>query len=121
MRRKLGATVLGATVLGAMLIAASAAQADPIEGRWKTESGSTAEIAACGNAYCITLKSGEHAGMQIGRFQATGEGKYEGKVTDPANDKTYNGKGSLSGDDSFTMKGCVLGGLFCRGETWSRM
>lgn len=110
----------GLPLVAAALIAATAAYADPIEGKWKTQSGNTARIADCGNAYCITLKTGEHAGMQIGRFRPAGDGRYKGKVTDPANGKTYNGKASLSGD-SFTMKGCVLGGLICRGETWSRM
>lgn len=109
-----------ALVAAGMIAGTAAAQADPIEGNWKTRSGNIAEIGGCGEAYCITLTTGEHAGMQIGTFKATGGGKYEGKVTDPANGKTYNGKGSLSGD-SFTMKGCVLGGLICRGETWTRM
>lgn len=103
-----------------LIVAAGPALADPIEGNWKTEKGTTAQIAQCGKAYCITLKSGEHAGRKIGTFEPSGGGKYTGKVTDPANDKTYNGKGSLSGN-AFTMKGCVLGGLICRGETWKRM
>lgn len=104
----------------AIALSAGAAFADPIEGNWKTKSGNTAEIAQCGNAFCITLKTGEHAGKQIGKMEAQGGGRYSGKVTDPAEDKTYNGKGRLSGD-SFTMKGCVLGGLICRGETWKRL
>ena len=33
-----------------------AAYADPIEGNWKTEAGSTAAIAPCGGSFCITLK-----------------------------------------------------------------
>ncbi|WP_274424817.1 DUF2147 domain-containing protein [Chelativorans sp. YIM 93263] len=104
----------------ALLATTAAAFADPIEGQWKTGSGSTAEIAACGTAYCITLKTGKHAGKQIGRFEAQGNGAYVGTVTDPANDKTYKGKGTLKGA-SFTMGGCVLGGLICRNETWARM
>lgn len=109
-------------VLGAMalLLTTGVALADPIEGRWKTRSGNTAEIAACGGAYCITLKTGEHAGKQIGRFEAQGNGAYTGTVTDPNKDKTYKGKGTLKGT-SFTMGGCVLGGLICRNETWTRM
>lgn len=104
----------------ALMIVGGTAFADPIEGDWKTKSGNTAEIARCGNSFCITLKTGQHAGKQIGKMAAEGNGKYSGKVTDPANDKTYSGKGNLGGD-TFEMKGCVLGGLICRGETWTRL
>ncbi|WEX07701.1 DUF2147 domain-containing protein [Chelativorans sp. AA-79] len=103
-----------------LLAATGAAFADPIEGQWRTRSGSTAEIADCGGAYCITMKTGPHAGKEIGRFSAAGGGSYTGTVTDPASDKTYKGKGSLDGN-SFRMGGCVLGGLICRNETWTRM
>ncbi|WP_309084069.1 DUF2147 domain-containing protein [Chelativorans sp.] len=104
----------------AILLMTGAAQADPIEGRWRTKAGNTAEIANCGGAYCITLKTGPNAGKQIGRFELQGGGAYAGTVTDPASNKTYRGKGTLKGN-SFTMGGCVLGGLICRNETWTRM
>lgn len=110
------------TILAAIALALSGglALADPIEGNWQTESGATAEIATCGGGYCVTLRSGDYSGKQIGTFQADGGGKYSGKITDPTNDKTYTGKASLSGD-SLKMGGCVLGGLICRNESWSRM
>ena len=62
----------------------------------------------------------EHNGKRIGQMQPAGSGKYKGKITDPANDKTYSGKGTLSGN-SLKMGGCVLGGLICRNQTWSRL
>ncbi len=99
---------------------AGGALADPIEGNWKTEAGSTAQIASCGRSFCITLKNGKHAGKQIGTLKAAGAGNYAGKITDPANDKTYSGKGALSGN-RLKMGGCVLGGLICRNQTWSRI
>lgn len=104
----------------ATLMLAGIAHADPIEGNWKTKSGATAAIAGCGGGFCITLKSGEHAGKQIGTFNAGGGGNYSGKITDPANDKTYTGKATLSGN-SLKMGGCVLGGLICRNENWTRL
>jgi len=109
------------TVLAGLALALSIAPAlaDPIEGTWKTKSGSTAAIAACGEAYCITLKSGEYAGKQIGRLSGE-DGRYEGSITDPKNDKTYSGKAAVSGGN-MTLQGCVLGGLICRGETWTKM
>ena len=108
------------TMTAAALIALGGATlADPIEGNWKTKSGETAAIVGCGSAYCITLKTGKFAGKQIGKFNANG-GNYKGSITDPEDDKTYKGKASLNGS-TLVMKGCVLGGLICRGENWSKM
>jgi uncharacterized protein (DUF2147 family) len=111
----------------ALLLAAAAAlmttgmaMADPIVGDWRTEAGATAGIASCGSAFCITLKSGQHSGKQIGNMSASGGGNYAGKITDPANDKTYSGKATLTGN-TLKMGGCVLGGLICRNQTWSRL
>ncbi len=114
--------MIGKLFLGgaALLLAGGVAMADPIEGNWKTESGATAQIAPCGGSYCITLKSGKFAGKKIGTFQAAGSNRYTGKITDPAKDKTYSGKGTLTGNN-LKMGGCVLGGLICRNQTWSRI
>jgi uncharacterized protein (DUF2147 family) len=111
-----------AILVGAAFVAmvGAAAAADPIEGKWRTQSGATAAIGGCGANYCITLKSGKHSGKRIGTFSAAGAGSYSGKITDPENDKTYSGKAKLSGN-SLKMSGCVLGGLLCRNQTWSRL
>ncbi|UVK38112.1 DUF2147 domain-containing protein [Mesorhizobium sp. AR10] len=105
--------------LSATVMMAGAAWADPIEGNWKTQAGSTAEIAG-GGSFSITLKSGKHAGKNIGSFKAAGANKYTGTITDPDTDKTYSGKATLSGT-SLKMSGCVLGGLICRSQTWHKL
>jgi uncharacterized protein (DUF2147 family) len=91
---------------------------EPIEGNWKTQSGETAAISNCGGAFCVTLKTGKHAGKQIGKMSGTGA-KYKGSITDPANDKTYSGSASISGT-SMKMRGCVLG-VLCKSQTWTKM
>ena len=106
--------------LAATLTLSGLAHADPIEGNWKTKSGATAQISDCGSSFCITLKSGQYSGKRIGTFNADGGGSYSGKITDPAKDKAYTGKATLSGS-SLKMGGCVLGGLICRNETWTRL
>lgn len=106
--------------IGLSALLAGAALADPIEGNWKTKTGETAAIGGCGGAFCITLKSGEYSGQQIGKLSATGGGSYEGSITKPSTGKTYSGKASLSGN-SLKLKGCVLGGLLCESQTWSRL
>ena len=85
----------------------------------KTQSGATALIAG-GGSFSITLKSGKHSGKKIGTFSAAGSNSYTGKITDPDTDKTYTGKATLSGN-SLKMKGCVLGGLLCKSQTWTRL
>ncbi|CDN91382.1 MULTISPECIES: DUF2147 domain-containing protein [Rhizobium/Agrobacterium group] len=92
--------------------------AEPIEGNWKTASGETAAIGPCGAAFCVTLKTGKHAGKQIGKLSGKGN-SYAGDITDPANDKTYSGSGTVSGN-SLSMKGCVLK-ILCKSQTWTRL
>jgi uncharacterized protein (DUF2147 family) len=109
-------------ILAAMAVlltgAVGALAAEPIEGNWKTQSGATAEIGKCGSAYCVTLKSGKHAGKQIGRMSGTGD-SYSGEITDPETDKTYSGSGEVTGN-ALKMKGCVLK-VLCKSQTWTRL
>jgi uncharacterized protein (DUF2147 family) len=101
-----------------MALAPAAMAAEPIEGNWKTASGETAVIARCGEAFCVTLKTGKFAGKQIGRMDGKAS-DYKGEITDPANDKTYAGTGAVTGN-SLKMKGCVLA-VFCKAQTWTRL
>ncbi len=106
-------------ISGALFAAmAVPALADPIEGKWKTQSGETAQISTCGGGYCVKLTTGKHAGKQIGKLAGAG-GKYSGKITDPVNDKTYSGDASISGN-SMKMRGCVAR-ILCRTQNWSRL
>jgi uncharacterized protein (DUF2147 family) len=102
-----------------ILVAAPAVAADPIVGSWRTEAGSTAAVAPCGSGFCITLRSGQHAGKRIGTVSPAGAGKYSGTIVDPASDKSYSGSATLAGA-TLRMSGCVLGGLICRTQTWTR-
>ncbi|QDC03051.1 DUF2147 domain-containing protein [Mesorhizobium sp. 8] len=105
--------------LAAILIVTGSALADPIEGNWKTQSGETASIAG-GGSFSITLKTGKYAGKTIGSLKAAGDNKYAGSITDPATDKTYSGKATISGA-TMKMSGCVLGGLICKSQTWHKL
>lgn len=108
-------------ILAALLFAGvsmPATAAEPIEGNWKTASGETAAIAPCGGGYCITLKTGQHAGKQIGKLTGGGA-SYNGSITDPKDDKTYSGSASVAGD-GLKLKGCVLA-VLCRSQNWTRL
>ena len=59
--------------LAAIAFMAGPALADPIEGSWKTASGSTAAISG-GGSFTIILKSGKFAGKTIGSSCSRGRG-----------------------------------------------
>ena len=98
---------------------ATSAMADPIEGMWKRPNGILVKFAACGSSFCATAESGPHAGGNAGKLAPAGAGKYAGTLTDLEASKTYSGKGSISGS-TLTVAGCILGGLFCKSEAWTR-
>lgn len=117
-----------------LALAATAAQADPIEGVWQTQPDDGAfayvTIAPCGGAYCGTISrtfkgKSEYQSPNIGKqivrsMSATGGGKYVGQVWRPSNDKVYSGKAEVSGD-RMSLSGCVAGGLLCSSQTWVRI
>jgi len=106
-------------LVAALVFSASAVLADePIVGNWKTGEGDTAAIAHCSSGYCVTLKTGKYAGRQIGRMQGKGS-IYSGELTDPVDNKTYNGSGTVSGN-TVRMQGCVLK-VFCKSQTWTKL
>lgn len=102
----------------AALVMTVSAQADAIEGNWRTESGESARIAPCSGGLCITLTTGAHSGRQIGQMENFQQNRYRGTITDPANDRTYSGNATLSGN-TLSMQGCMAA-IFCRTQTWSR-
>ena len=101
-----------------LMLAGGAVAAQPIEGDWLTLKGTTAHIAPCqGDKFCITLMDGQHAGKMIGVLKGMG-GQYVGQVTDPDNDKTYDGSATVTGD-ALKLQGCVMK-VFCKSQVWSR-
>jgi uncharacterized protein (DUF2147 family) len=107
-------------IAAAALLAAftTTAQADPIAGNWKRPNGIIVRFSPCGGSFCASPITGPNAGKSAGKLAAAGDGKYKGTLTDLENNKTYSGKGSISGS-TLTVSGCVLGFL-CRSENWIR-
>jgi uncharacterized protein (DUF2147 family) len=48
-------------------------------------------------------------------------GKWEGQIYNAQNGKMYKSNVTLVSDNALKVQGCVLGGLFCGGETWTRV
>ena len=106
-------------IAATVLALTSHAMADPIEGVWKRPNGILAKIAPCANTYCATAASGPHIGGHADKLGSAIGGKYTGVLTDLENGNTYSGKGSISGA-TLIISGCILGGLFCKSESWKR-
>ncbi len=45
---------------------------------------------------------------------------WSGKVYNAEDGQTYSGSFTMTGPNSATLKGCVLGGMICKGQTWKR-
>ncbi len=50
-----------------------------------------------------------------------GRTRWEGQVYNAENGSTYDSNISLVSADQLRIEGCVLGGLICGGETWTRV
>lgn len=139
-RRIAGPLALTAAALVTALATGNAVAAGA-EGVWARPSGSSRiQIASCGNALCgkiVWLKEprndvnnpdpAKRANPLLGTqivlgMVPTGKGdSWKGKVYNAEDGKTYTGFITLEGGDKMKLEGCVLGGLFCKGETWSRV
>ena len=111
-------TSVFAVVVVSLLTAAPSMAADAVQGLWKTPDGVTAEIAPCEQTSCITLKTGRFAGRKIGYLKPA-NGRLEGRITDPSDNKTYDGHASVTGD-RLKLSGCVMK-VFCRTQVWTRL
>ena len=112
--------------------------ADSVEGTWRTAEGESGghlyvTIAPCGAALCGTIAKAFKAGgdpspeyENLGKaliWDMTAEGGNAyggGRIWAPDTGKTYKAKMALSGQ-TLTVKGCVAGGVICRGQDWTRV
>jgi uncharacterized protein (DUF2147 family) len=49
------------------------------------------------------------------------DSKWSGHIFDPKGGSTYDSTIALKGPDSLRVQGCAFGGIFCGGQTWSRV
>lgn len=136
MRHLVTASILAASCLVGPL--ASAAPESPA-GVWMTEERtSKVRIAPCGKAMCATIiwakKSGTDEnnpdpslrtrniiGTDLTRdMRPDAKGGFSGSIYNPENGKTYQASMQRVNEKELEVSGCVLGGLLCGSETWTR-
>jgi uncharacterized protein (DUF2147 family) len=134
MRRVWIAIVAGAAGMGAQPVLAQ-----DITGTWLTETRtSRVRIAPCGAARCGTIvwvqddkgdvnnpdpqrRTRSLVGLRmISDLKPTGE-SWSGSLYNPLDGRTYEGKFKLKSAREAELSGCVLGGLICRSQTWSKV
>lgn len=123
MRRK---TVIAAVVAGGALFA-TVALADAT-GTWvRPSTGTQVNFYACGANLCGKIvavkdpsKKSTVGTVILSGAKKTGDNKWQGELLNTEDGKTYAGHVTLEGANALKLEGCALGGLVCKGETWTR-
>jgi len=93
-------------------------------GVWLTEEKEgKVRIEQCGANLCgysVDKKSNEN-GEQVLINMKPGHGKWSGRILDPSTGSTYDSTIALKGADTLRIQGCGFGGMFCGGQTWTRV
>jgi uncharacterized protein (DUF2147 family) len=100
-----------------------AAAASPL-GIWMTEKKEgKVRIEQCGSNLCgysVNAKTDAN-GEKVLINMKPGSDKWAGKIFDPNSGSTYESTIALKGSDTLRVQGCAFGGMFCGGQTWSRV
>jgi hypothetical protein len=90
-------------------------------GVWLTEKGEgKVRIEECGPALCGHTEGKPNERVLI-NMEPSSKNRWNGKIHDIRSGSTYMSHMSLKGANALRVEGCALGGLFCGGQTWSRM
>src|SRR6476646_5512727 len=98
-------------------------------GIWLTEEKEgKVRIEQCGSNLCgysVDSKSNQNGeqvliNMKPGKDQNKDQ-KWSGRILDPNSGSTYDSTIALKGTDRLRVQGCAFGGMFCGGQTWTRM
>jgi uncharacterized protein (DUF2147 family) len=93
-------------------------------GVWLTEEKEgKVRIEQCGANLCgysVDAKSNAN-GEQVLINMRPGQGKWSGRILDPNTGSTYDSTIALKSPDTLRVQGCAFGGMFCGGQTWTRV
>jgi uncharacterized protein (DUF2147 family) len=94
-------------------------------GVWLTEEKEgKVRIEQCGANLCgysVDAKSNQNGEQVLINMKPGQDAKWSGRILDPNSGSTYDSTIALKGSDSLRVQGCAFGGMFCGGQTWSRL
>ncbi len=94
-------------------------------GVWLTEEKEgKVRIEQCGANLCgysVDSKSNKNGEQVLINMKPGKDAKWSGRIFDPNTGSTYNSTIALKGSDTLRVQGCAFGGMFCGGQTWSRL
>ena len=105
-----------ALVAAFLCLGTASAFASPT-GIWRIADGSAeVQIAQCGDALC-----GSARGQQVlVNMKPSGSNVWAGTIVDIRDGTKYAGRISLQGE-ALHVEGCIMGGVLCGGQNWSRV
>jgi uncharacterized protein (DUF2147 family) len=94
-------------------------------GVWLTEEKEgKVRIEQCGANLCgysVDAKSNLNGEQVLINMRPGKDQKWSGRILDPTTGSTYDSTIALKGADSLRVQGCAFGGMFCGGQTWTRV
>jgi hypothetical protein len=94
-------------------------------GVWLTEEKEgKVRIEQCGPNLCgysVDAKSNQNGEQVLLNMKPGKDAKWSGRIFDPKSGSTYDSTIAMKGTDSLRVQGCAFGGMFCGGQTWSRV
>lgn len=128
------------------LVPLAAFAADGLKGKWLTDEGKGHVVFEdCGTKVCgkivwlkepndpsgkplvdalnedTSLRGRPIIGLKLTELVSDGSGGWKGTIYNPEDGKSYKAEAALQKDGSLLIKGCVLGGLLCDDQTWTRV
>jgi uncharacterized protein DUF2147 len=94
-------------------------------GVWLTEEKEgKVRIEACGANLCgysVDAKSNQNGEQVLINMKPGKDQKWNGRILDPNTGSTYDSTIALIGGNALRVQGCAFGGMFCGGQTWTRV
>ncbi|WP_314963018.1 DUF2147 domain-containing protein [Bradyrhizobium cosmicum] len=94
-------------------------------GIWLTEEKEgKVRIEQCGSNLCgysVDSKSNQNGEQVLINMKPGKDQKWSGRILDPNSGSTYDSTIAMKGTDRLRVQGCAFGGMFCGGQTWTRV
>jgi hypothetical protein len=94
-------------------------------GVWLTEEKEgKVRIEQCGANLCgysVDAKSNRNGEQVLINMKPGKDQKWSGRILDPNTGSTYDSTIAMKGTDTLRVQGCAFGGMFCGGQTWTRV